>query len=42
MVAIFNNIWETAATKNYGPASLLFVTNKLFEKLVNNKVIDRL
>ena len=42
MVAIFNSIWETAATKNHGLASLLFVINKFFEKLVNNKLIDRL
>ena len=42
MVAIFRNIWNTSATKNYYPVSLLFVVNKFFEKLVNNKVVDHL
>ena len=42
MVAIFKNIWNTSATKNYYPVSLLFVVNKFFEKLVNYKVVDHL
>ena len=42
MVAIFINIWETNATKNYSPTSLLFVINKFFEKLVNNELVDHL
>ena len=29
-------------SKNYYPVSLLFVVNKFFEKLVNNKVVDHL
>ena len=42
MVTIFKNTWKTSATKNYRPVSLLFVVNKFFEKLVNNKVLDHL
>ena len=42
MVVVFKNIWNTSATKNYYPVSLLFVVNKFFEKLVNNKVFDHL
>ena len=42
MVVVFKNIWNTSATKNYYPVSLLFVVNKFFEKLVNNKVVDHL
>ena len=29
-------------SKNYYPVSLLFVVNKFFETLVNNKVVDHL
>ena len=39
MVAIFKNIWNTSATKNYYPVTLLFLVDKFFEKLVNNKVV---
>ena len=42
VAAIFKNIWNTSATKNYYPVSLLFVVNKFFEKLVNYKVVDHL
>ena len=42
MVVVFKNIWNTSATKIYYPVSLLFVVNKFFEKLVNNKVVDHL
>ena len=42
MVAIFKNIWKTSATKIYHPVGLLFVVNKFFEKLVNNKLVDHL
>ena len=42
MAAIFKNIWKTSATKNCRPVSLLFVVKKLFEKLVNDKLVDHL
>ena len=41
-VAIFKNIWEPSVTKNYRPISLLFVVNKLFEKLKNNMFVDHI
>ena len=31
-----------STAKNYCPVSLLSVVNKVFEKLVNNKIINRL
>ena len=36
------NIWKTSTIKNYQPVSLRFVVNNLFEKLVNNKLVDHL
>ena len=42
MAAIFKNIWKTSAKKNYHPVGILFMVNKLFEKLVNNKLVDHL
>ena len=42
MVAIFKNIWNTSATKNYHPISVPFVVNEFFGKLVNNKLDDHL
>ena len=42
MVAIFKNIWEIAATKSCGTASLLFVIVKFFEKHVSNKLVHHL
>lgn len=42
MSAIFEDICETAAAKDYGPASLLFLIIKFFVKLVSNKLVDHL
>ena len=42
VVAILKNIWETSATESYRPASLLFLVNKFFEKLVNNMLVNHL
>ena len=42
MVAIFKNIWKASAIKKYRPASLLFMSDNFFEKLVNNKLVDHL
>ena len=33
---------ERSAAKNYHPVSLLSVVSKVFEKLVNNRVVDHL
>ena len=42
MVLVFNNVGERSAAKNYCPVSLLFVVSKVFEKLVNNRIVDHL
>ena len=42
MVAVFKNVDETSTAKNYGPVSLLSVVTKVFEKLVNNRIVDHL
>ena len=42
MVAVFKNVGETSTAKNYGPVSLLSVVTKVFEKLVNNRIVDHL
>ena len=34
--------WERSIAKNYHPVSLLSVVNKIFEKLVNNRIVDHL
>ena len=36
------NVGERPTTKNYCPASLLSVVSKVFEKLVNNRIVDHL
>ena len=33
---------ERSTAKNYGPVSLLSVVRKVFEKLVNNRIVDHL
>ena len=42
MVLVFKNIGERSTTKNYCPVSLLSVVSKVFEKLVNNRIVDHL
>ena len=42
MVPVFKNVGERSTAKNYRPVSLLFVVSKVFEKLVNNRIVDRL
>ena len=39
---MFKNVEERSATKNYCPVSLLSVVSKVFEKLVNNRVVDHI
>ena len=42
VVPVFKNVWERSTAKNYRPVSLLSVVSKVFEKLVNNKIVDHL
>ena len=42
MVPVFKNVGERSTTKNHRPVSLLFVVSKVFEKLVNNRIVDHL
>ena len=37
---VFKNVGERSTAKNYRPVSLLSVVSKVFEKLVNNKILD--
>ena len=39
---VLKNVGERSTVKNYCPVSLLSVVNKVFEKLVNNKILDHL
>ena len=42
MLKRFKNIRENSTAKNYHPVRLLSVVSKLFEKLVNNRIVDHL
>ena len=42
VVPVFKNVGETSTAKNYHPVSLLSVVSKVFEKLVNNRIVDHL
>ena len=42
VVAVFKNVGEGSAARNYHPVSLLSVVCKVFEKLVNNGIVDHL
>ena len=39
---VFKNVGESSKAKNYRPVSLLSVVSKVFEKLVNNRIVDHL
>ena len=39
---VFKNVGERCTSKNYHPVSLLSAISKVFEKLVNNKIVDHL
>ena len=41
MVPAFKNVGERFTTKNYFSVSLPSMVSKVFEKLVNNKIVDR-
>ena len=42
MVPVFKNVGERSTAKNYCPVSLLSVVSKVFEKLVNNRIVGHL
>ena len=42
VVPVFKNIGERSTAKNYLAFSLLSVVSKVFEKLVNNRIVDHL
>ena len=42
MVPVFNNVVERPTAKNYRPVSLFSAVSKVFEKLVNNRIVDHL
>ena len=42
VVPVFKNVGESSSAKNYCPVSLLSVVSKVFEKLVNNRIVDQL
>ena len=39
---MFKNVGEMSTAKNYRPVSFLSVVSKVFEKLVNNRIVDYL
>ena len=39
VVPVYKNVGERSTAKNYHPVSLFSVVNKVFEKLVNNKIV---
>ena len=42
VVPVFNNVGERSSAKNHHPFILLSVVSKVFEKLVNNGIVDQL
>ena len=40
VVPVFENVGEISAAKNYHPVRVFSVVSKVFEKLVNNKVVE--
>ena len=42
VVPVFKNVGERSAAKNYCPVSRLSVISKVFQKLVNNRIVDQL
>ena len=42
VVPVFRNVGKRSTAKNYRPASLLSVISKVFEKLVNIRIVDHL
>ena len=42
VVPVFKDVWDSSTAKNYHPVSLLPKVSKVFEKLVNNRIVDHL
>ena len=42
VVPVFKNVGKRSTAKNHCPISLLSVVSRVFEKLINNKIVDRL
>ena len=42
VVPVFKNVGERSTARNYCPVSLLSVVSKVFEKLVNDTIVDHL
>ena len=42
VVPVFKNVGERSTAKNYSPVTLLSVVSKIFEKLINNRIVDQL
>ena len=42
MVPVFKNVGARSTAKNYRSVSFLSVLTKVFEKLVNNRIVDHL
>ena len=42
MVSVFKNLEERFTAKNYHPITLHSLVSKVFEKLVNNSLVDHL
>ena len=42
MAAVFKNVGERSTAKNHCLVSLLSVVSKVFEKPVNNRIVDHL
>ena len=42
MVPVFKNVGERSPAKNYHLVSLYSVVSKVFEKLVNNRIVDHI
>ena len=42
MVPVLKNIRERSTAKTYHAASLLSLVSKVFEKLINNVIVDQL
>ena len=42
VVPLFKNVGKRSTAKNYRSVSLLSVVSKVFEELVNNRIVDQL